>query len=218
MNPSRLQPEELPLVKKYFGKELKELDQEGFKEVLRAAKKKYHPDNFAKFEDDTVLEMAKERFQQLQQLGAKIEEYLSTKALVGEEPELEATEAEPGVVYVSEGIKVDIMTRDKTLKYQLFGRRIIYRGDSTNIPNTKAKIVALEDYSPRIQTGFRDNVKILLAFGESEDVRDIVGWLFSHISGRTSSFVIEGKVVKVDPYEILKAIQKESRLELGPGS
>ena len=111
-------------------------------------------------------------------------------------------------------MKIDIMTSDKTLKYQLFRTRIIYRGDKTIIPGTKAKIFALENYSGA-SSGFRENIKILMTFGEDDSITDIVHWLFRNISGRTSSFVIEGKVVKVDPYEMIQAIRKEARLELG---
>lgn len=210
----RLSPEELPLIKKLFGTDLKEITPEGFKDLLKEARKKYHPDNFSKFEDEVVQEMAKERFQQIELLGAKITEYLETRSSVDESPLADAP-ADPNAIYVSEGMKIDIMTRDMTLKYQLFRRRIIYRGDKVKIPGTKASLLALEDYSPRVQAGFRDNIKVLLAFGETTDVREIVAWLFQHINGRTSSFVIEGKLVKVDPYEMLQAIRRESRLELG---
>lgn len=211
---NRMSPEEMKLVQKLFGTDLKDLDQESFKDLLKEARKKYHPDNFSKFEDEVVQEMAKERFQQIEVLAGKITEYLETKASIGEE-EMEAEAPDPNIIYVSKGMKIDIMTRDKTLKYMLFGRRIIYRGDKVKIPGTKASLVALEDYSPRIEAGFRDNIKVLLVFGETPDVREIVHWLFRHINGRTSSFVIEGKLIKIDPYEILKAIRQESRLELG---
>ncbi|MEM7370467.1 MAG: hypothetical protein AAF587_17790 [Bacteroidota bacterium] len=212
----RLSPEDMQLVLKLFGTDLKGLTQEKFKELLKEARKKYHPDKFSKFEDEVVQEMAKERFQQIEILAGKITEYLETRKSLDEDP-LPPETIDPTIVYVSKGMKIDIMTRERMLKYQLFGRRIIYRGDKVKIPGTKASLVALEDYSPRIQAGFRDNIKVLLMFGETSDVREIVHWLFRHINGRTSSFVIEGKLIKVDPYEMLKAIRMESRLELGGG-
>lgn len=210
----RLTTEDLSLVKKYFGVDLKEISTDNFKDLKKAARKKYHPDNFTQFEDEVVLEMAKDRFQQVELLSGKIEDYLENQSEIDLQTERQDT-VDPTAKFASEGMKIDIMTSDKSLKYLLFRSRIIYRGDKALIPNTGAKIFAMEDYSSRINAGFRENIKILLAFGEDDSIHEIVHWLFTHISGRTSSFVIEGKVVKIDPYEIRKAIQRESILELG---
>jgi len=109
------------------------------------------------------------------------------------------------------------MTRHKELKFQLFGSALIFAGDQRKLPGTGARLIALEDYSPRLTSGFRDNIKVHLAFGPDSPLEAVVDWLFAHISGRTSTFVIEGKVVPVAPGPILAAIRRESRLELGSG-
>lgn len=213
---NRLTPEDLSNVKKYFDLDLEHLTDEKLKEARKQARKKYHPDNFTKFEDDTVLEMAKERFQQIEILAAKLEDYLNHRKPL-DNMKGGTTGNDPQAVhqYASEGIRIDIMTSDKNLKHQLFRSRIIYKGDYTVIPGTKAKLISLLDFSSLAATGFRESVKVLLAFGTEDSIYEIVQWLFTRISGKTSSFVIEGKVVKIDPYEIRKAIEKNSILELG---
>lgn len=203
-------PEDQQLIQKYYQKPLEELGLEEFRAIRKDIRKKYHPDNFSKFDDETVIELAKERFQQLEALGQKIEAHLTIQG------EIEQADAElPDVGYRAEGIKIDIMTTDPKLKFQLFRSRYIDRGDRVVIGSTKARLIALDNYSPRISAGFRDNIKVKLAFGPDDSIQEIVEWIFRHISGRTSSFVIENKVVQITPYEIQQAIKHEARLELG---
>lgn len=209
----RITEEDKVAIQKLFGKPLQELTAENFKEIQKEARKKYHPDKFTQYEDDLVQEMAKERFQQIEILGQKITQYLEVRGGVEEEPDMDE-ESQMG--YVAEGIHIDIMTGDMQLKYRLFSQRIIYRGDKIKIPGTQAKLIALEDYSPRASAGFRDNIKVQLKFGTDDNVNTVVQWIFRHISGVTSSFVIEGQVVKITPLDILRAIKKEARYELGP--
>ncbi|MEO1448675.1 MAG: hypothetical protein AAFV07_04060 [Bacteroidota bacterium] len=210
----RIQPEDHNNIQKFFGAELKALNMESFKAALRSARKKFHPDNFAKFEDETVMEMAKERFQTMEVLAAKVEAHLQHQAAFGDQ---EAEPAEgPNTGYTTEGIKLDIMTMDKQLKFVLFKSPVIYRGDYRKIPGTRARIISMEDYQPRMAAGFRDNVKIELRFGVEDPIQEIVHWLWRHISEKTSKFVIEGKSVSVNLDSIRKAIKQEARLEL-PG-
>ena len=214
----RLNQEDLSDLKKYFNLELNDLTDAKFREALKEARKKYHPDNFSKFENEVVLEMAQETFKKIEVLSKKLEDYLQYRKSFDENPLIRPDD--PRVqrgTYATEGIHIDIMTSDKRLKHQLFGSGFIYRGDSAAIRGTKAKIYSLSDHSSVANMGFRETVKVLLAFEETDSVYDIVNWLFTRISGRTTSFVIEGKVVRIDPYEILKAIQKHSLKELGSG-
>lgn len=208
-----LHPDDLPLIRKFFGADLTDLDAADFRERLKAARKKYHPDNFTHLGDETVLEMAKDRFQQIEALAARVSAHFEAQ----DARDAALAETGPRIVYASDGLKIDIMTRDKALKYQLFGTALIFRGDQRSLPGTGARLIALEDYSPRVTSGFRDNVKVHLAFGPDTPLEDVVAWLYAHISGRTSTFVIEGKVVPVAPGPILAAIRQESRRELGPG-
>ncbi len=206
--PSRLTQQDLDKIRKWLGTNLDKLSEESFAAALKAARKKFHPDNFAHLDDEGITDMAKERFQELEELAAKVKQHLEK---VGDQ-ESESTHPQR---YVSEGMAIDIMTSDKTLKFQLFNSAMIYEGDKINIPGTAAHIISRDDYLPRISTGFRDNIKLFLAFGPDDPLQVVVEWLFRHINGRTSSFVIEGMVVPMEPLAILRAVQKEARLELG---
>ncbi len=208
---SRLSKEDQDRIVKYFGKPLSEITSDNFKELHTEARKKFHPDNFTHFGDETVLEMAKERFQEIETLSSKVSAFLEGKASAATAPS--DAESDPNVVYRSEGMRIDIMTSDAALKFRLFRSRLIDRGDEVKIKGTKAKLIAMENYYNR-GAGFRETVKVMLAFGEQSDLMPVVEWLFRHISGVTSSFVIEGKLVPIDPYEILKAIRQEAVKEL----
>lgn len=208
---SRITDQDRDRIQKYFGKELAEITADNFKALRKEAQRKYHPDNFAHFDDETVLEMAKDRFQEIERLSQKLEAYLSGDASAA--PVASDLEADPSVAYRSDGMDLEIMTSDADLKFRLFRSRLIERGDEVRIRGTKAKLIARADYDSR-SAGFRENIKLRLAFGPQQDLSDIVNWLFQHISGVTSNFVIEGKIVPVDPYAIRQAIRQESVKEL----
>jgi len=210
---SRITDQERARIQKYFGKELAEINADNFKGLKKEAQQKYHPDKFAHFEDETVLEMAKERFQEIERLSQKLEAYLSGNASAA--PVGEDAPADPNLAYRSDGMDLEIMTSDADLKFRLFRSRYIERGDEVRIRGTKAKLIALASYDSR-SAGFRENIKLRLAFGPENDLSQIVEWLFRHISGVTSNFVIEGKVVPIEPYEILKAVRREAVKELKP--
>ena len=69
-------------IQKYFGLSLEELDETTFKRIQKELRSKYHPDKFEKFEDDTIREMATERFQLIESLSEKIVTYLSGSYVV----------------------------------------------------------------------------------------------------------------------------------------
>jgi hypothetical protein len=208
---SRITDQERERIQKYFGKELAEINADNFKGLKKEAQRKYHPDNFAHFDDETVLEMAKDRFQEIERLSQKLEAYLNGNASAA--PMVADPAADPNVAYRSDGMDLEIMTSDADLKFRLFRSRYIRRGDEVRIRGTKAKLISLADYGNR-SAGFRENIKLRLAFGPENDLSQIVAWLFRHISGVTSNFVIEGKVVPIEPYEILKAVRREAVKEL----
>jgi hypothetical protein len=208
---SRLTDQDRDRVQKYFGKELAEITADNFKALKKEAQHKYHPDKFAHLDDEVVLEMAKDRFQEIEQLSQKLEAYLSGEASAA--PAATPPEEEVGVSYRSDGMDLEIMTSDADLKFRLFRSRYIQRGDEVRIRGTQARLVSLADYGSR-SAGFRENIKLRLAFGPENNLSDIVAWLFRHISGVTSNFVIEGKIVPIEPYAILQAIRRESIREL----
>ncbi len=200
-------------IRKYFGMPLEDLDEETFRKQLRAVRVKYHPDNFEKFEDETVREMATERFQSIERLAEKMEAWFQGKIGTLERA---TGEFNPGALFAFDKMKIEVITSDKDLKYHLFGtqyRWLIY-GDRFKIPGTKAHIVMDEDHRG-VSIGYRETIRMYVTFGVDDSIEDIVNWLYTRIRDRASSLIIEGQVVAIDPDEILRHIRKTSVLEIG---
>lgn len=199
-------------IRKYFGKPLEEIDTDEFRTLLRAVRAKYHPDNFEKFEDDTVREMATERFQSIERLAEKMEAWFQGKIGALER----ATGAfNPGALFAFDKMKIEVITADKDLKYHLFGaqyRWLIY-GDRFKIPGTKAHIVMDEDHRG-VSIGYRETIRMYVTFGVDDSIEDIVNWLYTRIRDRASSLIIEGEVVAIEPETMLRHIRKTSLLEI----
>lgn len=208
-------PEERAAIHKYYGKPLEALTEAEFKSTHRQLRAKYHPDNFEKFEDETVREMATERFQELERLAEKLQAHFSNGGSAGLSPETPQREARYGF----DDMKIEINTNDKDLKYHLFGARyrwLVY-GDRFKIPDSGASLIIDEDHRGH-RIGFRESIRLYLTFGPADDLDTIIDWLYDHIRGRASSLLIEGQVVPVDRGAILGAIRKVSLLNPGAAS
>lgn len=205
-------PEDRAAIHKYFGKPLEELAEEEFKAALRQLRTKYHPDNFEKFEDETVREMATDRFQQLERLAEKLRAHYKRNA--GFQPEQPAERSEAR--YAFDDMKIEINTHDKDLKYHLFGtsyRWLVY-GDRFKIPDSGGSIIIDEDHQGH-RIGFRESIRLYLTFSPADNTEAIVDWLYERIKGRASSLLIEGQVVPIDRGAILGAVRKVSLLNPG---
>lgn len=199
-------------IQKYFGKPIEELSEADFKQLRKQLRAKYHPDNFEKFEDQTVREMATERFQTIEKLAEKITQYFS-------QPSAITTIGEkifhPAAQFAFDQLKIEIITSDKDLKYNLFGtfyRWLVY-GDTYKIPDTKASIIMDENHQGT-SIGFRETIRFYLTFGVEDAVEDLVDWLFSRIQGRASSLIIHGDIVNIDRDAMLRAIKKTTFLQI----
>lgn len=201
-------------VQKYFGKSFDELSEADFQQARKQLRAKYHPDNFEKFADETVREMATERFQTIEKLSEKLEQYFRQ----GLPKASAANQAfHPAAQYAFDKLKVEIITADKDLKYNLFGtfyRWLVY-GDTYKIPDTKASIIMDEDHRG-MSIGYRETIRFYLTFGVEDAVEDLVDWLFTRIDGRANSLIIHGDLVKIDRDEILRAVKKTTFLQIGP--
>ncbi len=215
MNKTILSTEEQEAIRKFFGKPLEELDEQSFKETHRKLRSKYHPDNFEKFEDETVREMAQERFQQIERLAGKVRDHLKGGKLHTVTPEKKAAQSFERFGF--DDMKIEINTNDKDLKYHLFGssyRWLVY-GDRYKIPDTGASIIIDEDHQGH-RIGFRESIRFYLTFGgRSAEVENIVDWLFGKIQNRASSLLIEGNLVPINREAMLSAIKKVSLLPPG---
>lgn len=203
-------------IEKYFGKMLSELTDEDFRQTHKQLRQKYHPDNFAQFEDDTILEMAKDRFQTIETLAEKIKFYLGNAATGGDQIEGETRRP---AQYAFDEMKIEIRTRNKDLKFHLFGTRYrwLVRGDKFKVPNSAAWII-IDDSHAGTSIGFGETIRMFLSFGVNDNLDEIVGWLFSRIKGQASSLIIAGEVVPVELNEMLRLMRRKSLLELGSGS
>ena len=199
-------------VQKYFGKSLGDLSLEAFETKFKELRKKYHPDNFAHHEDEVVLEMATNKFQEIEKLGEKIRIFISGGELETEEEE---TSFDEDAKFSFEKMHIEIVTRDKDLKYKLFRTLFKYleRGDRQYIPGSQASIIIDEDHINN-KVGFLESVKMYLTFGEEDNLDDIVQWLLDRIESSAFSLIIEGKKTPVNFFAIRMAIQRKALVQI----
>ena len=179
-----------------------------FKELL----KKYHPDTFAKHEDERVQEMATQKFQEVQNLGEKIRIFQSGGTIPEvEEEDIFGADAK----FAFEKMRLEILTTDKELKYKLFKTIFKYleRGDRQFIPDTNASII-IDDNHWNTKVGFFESVRMYLTFEESDSVEDIAAWLYESLAGKTTTLIIEGVRVPMALVAITMAIKKKALVEL----
>ena len=210
-------------IREFFGVLPEQLDAETFKKTLRELRAKYHPDNFEKFGDDTVLQLATERFQRIERLAEKIEAMWTGKTQVSK-PGPSASDADqrlfdPRARFAYHEMKIEVRTGDKDLKYHLFGTfyRWLTLGDRFKIPDSQAFLIADEDHLGR-KIGFVESIRVYLTFEESDSVEHITRWLFEKIEGRADALLIEGELVPITYESILVAIKRRSFKLLAPES
>jgi hypothetical protein len=214
-------PEEQTEIQKLFGTSIDLLEKETFKTKLRELRTKFHPDNFAKFGDDTVLTMATERFQSIERLAAKMEDWYNGKHLVSapnapaNTPFNAAPMFDPRAQFAIREMKIEIRTSDKDLKYHLFGTfyRWLMVGDKFNIPHTSAWVIADEQHSGH-KIGFKETIRFYLTFDEKDQPEAIVNWFFEKIKDRADAILIEGEIVPIDYSAILLEVKRRSFLRI----
>jgi hypothetical protein len=214
---NKLTTTEREAVEKYFGASIEELDATQFEQILKQIRKKYHPDNFAKFEDETVQEMATERFQQIENLAVKMRAYFDPNAIaIGNAA---SDFQHHNARFAADKLKVEIRTKDKALKFDLFGKRnykwLLY-GDTFKIPGTTTSIVMDENhYGSRI--GYQETIRMFLTFGEEQATEDVANWIYEKIADRADTLIVGGQKIPIDRLTILLAIRRETFLGLQEG-
>lgn len=118
--------------------------------------------------------------------------------------------------YSFEGMYIEVITRDKDLKYHLFGAsyRWLEAGDKYKIPKTQAHIRIEANYRGNV-IGFNEAIKMYLTFGVNDSISEIVEWLYKGIEGKATSLLIGKNIVKIDVNEMSYYIRKKSFLQLG---
>jgi len=207
-----------------FGYKPEEMDAETFKKTLRELRAKYHPDNFEKFGDQVVRQLATERFQRIERLAEKIEAWKdgrltndSSSAPASAPNRAADSLHDPRARFAFRAMKLEIRTSDKDFKFHLFGTfyRWLLNGDRFKIPGTQAYIIAEESHAGR-KIGFVESIRLYLTFEESDSPEAIVRWLFDKIAGRVDTLFIEGEVVPVEWDNMLMAVKRRSFKGLPP--
>lgn len=199
-------------IQAFFGKMPEHLEAGHFKKTLRELRAKYHPDNFEKFGDDTVRQLATERFQRIERLAEKIEQWLSGGTPNEQLPSISKDPIHhPQARFAFREMKIEIRTGDKDLKYHLFGTfyRWLALGERFKIPESKAFLIADEEHLGR-SIGFVESIRVYLTFEEDDSVETIAHWLHSKIEGRADALLIEGALVPIDYDAILTEIKRRS--------
>lgn len=205
---------ELQEIRQIYQKDLSELNPENFDQLHKQLRLKYHPDKFEQYEDDVVREMANEKFKRLEELGGKIKEYLANGGAGTVEPVEDIFKENARFAY--DNMKIEIITRDKDLKYKLFGTRYrwLMKGDKFKVPQTeKAYIIIDADHAGR-KIGFNESIRMYLTFGEQDSLDAIATWLYQRIVGYSDGLIIAGKRIDVDLAQMQARIRRKSFLRL----
>ncbi len=217
MNYEPLSTQELNKFQKYFGEPLEKINPDDFKKKRRELQVKYHPDKFEKHDDELVKEMALEKYQEIESLSERAKVYLDNKHKTGSAtPSANGNDfLNPDAQYSVEGLFIEIITQDKKLKYDMFGRyyKWLEIGDAYKIPNTNAAITIQGNYKGR-SVGFNEAIKIYLSFGIHDSIPEIIDWLYSRIVDRAKSLIIDKTVVAIDRNEMSLYIKKRTFLQL----
>jgi hypothetical protein len=199
-------------IREWFGTLPEQLDVDSFKKALRDLRAKYHPDNFEKFGDATVRQLATERFQRIERLAEKLEAFFRGDKPVAPPAAKNADPVDdPRARFAYREMKIEIRTPDKDLKYHLFGAfyRWLKMGDKFKIPNSNGFLIADEDHLGR-SIGFTETIRIYLTFDEGDSLETIVGWLHERIAGRADAVLVEGEFVPINYEALLLAVKRRS--------
>ncbi len=206
-------PQESADIREWFGMPPEQIDADTLKKTLRELRARFHPDNFEKFGDATVKQLATDRFQRIEQLAEKLQAWMEGKL-----PQTPAASNPAGAVFgpdarfAYQSMKIEIRTGDKDLKYHLFGSfyRWLTLGEKFKIPQAgNAWLIADEEYRGR-NIGFQETIRFYLTFDENDPVDAIVDWLWQKIEGRADALLIEGEPVASSHEAILLNIKQRS--------
>jgi hypothetical protein len=203
---------------KYFETPLEEISSDDFEKKKKKLKLKLHPDQKDAHEDEEYADFINNRFVKFQGLCEKGEAYLYNKkegiAAYGSEEAFLQDDA----VYSADGLPIQVITRDKNLKYHMFGSRYrwLERGEKYPIPKTDAFIRIEEDYRGS-GVGFSEYIKMYLSFGNTQNLEPIIDWLYDRIKDKATGLIIKGKRIDIDKFQMGIFIKKSTFLQLNSG-
>ncbi len=207
-------PQEIDEIRTLFGVAPEQLDADTLKKTLRELRAKYHPDNFEKFGDDTVRQMATERFQRIERLAEKIEAWIGG-TLPAPHPNADPL-SDPLAQFAYQAMKIEIRTGDKDLKFHLFGTfyRWLTLGERFKIPDAGGAYLIADEEHVGHKIGFQETIRFYLTFAETDSVEAIVGWLWNKIAGRADALLVEGEKLDMNYEAVLLAVKRRSFRQL----
>lgn len=213
-NHNNITEQDKQLIEKYYELPLADIDIATYKKKQRELRAKYHPDNFEKFDDDTIQEMATERFQQIERISQLLENFLKGQATLTNNKE-QTTKFTADAKFSANGLRLELITQDKKFKYNLFGTHYkwLVIGDKYIIPNTNASIIMEEDHSG-FAIGYTETVRLFLSFDIHDSIDEIVNWLYPRIKDKVSTLLIAKKEVSINPMAMKFAIQNKTILQI----
>jgi len=212
-------PQEQDEIRQFFGVPFSALDEETFRGELKKLRQKYHPDNFEKFGDDTVREMATERFQRIEALATRLQTYFEHPGQLADSAPTASTRdfLHPDALFSGNHLKMEIITADKDLKYHLFGTyyRWLSYGESFKIPGTKASLVMDEQHAGN-RIGYKESIRLYLTFPEGDPLEAIVDWFYEKIKDRATNILVGGDSLAINREALLQTLRKQTFLRIGP--
>ncbi len=204
-------------IREIYGKDFSELNGEEFEKLQTELRKKYHPDKFEQYNDAVIREMAKEKFQRIEKLGEKLRKYMEVQR-AGKVDTTKEDIFDKKAQFAFEHMSIEIITREKDLKYLLFGTyvRWLEQGDEFQIPKTQASIIMDQDHRG-VSVGFVETIKIYLSFGPGDNLDMVIQWLYEKLKGHADAVIVEGKRSKIDLMNLQTLIRRKSFLGISAG-
>ena len=203
---------------KHFEIPLEEISPEDYEKKKRKLRLKLHPDQKDAHDDEEYAEFINNRFVQFQSLCEKAEAYLYKKEEGISQYGIEEAYLREDAVYSADGLPIEVITRDKNLKYEMFGSRYrwLERGEKYPIPQTDAFIRIEQDYRGS-GVGFSEYIKMYLSFGTTQNLEPIIDWLFDKIKEKANGLIIQGNRIDIDKFQMGIFIKKTTFLQLASG-
>ena len=211
-----LTDQEKSLLKKYFESDLADLDVDDFKKKKKLLQARFHPDKYEKYDNEEVREMAKEKYQSISQLCERVEAFFNGDDIVKVKSSSSSSSSSPfgsmGMeIYATEGLLIEIVTKDKELKYRMFGSGLkwMLHGEAYIIKETNAKI-RLWDTSGQRAMGFNETIKLTLSFSDDDDIQVIIDWLFTQVMTAVDVLIINKEKVAINRDAVSQLMRKST--------
>lgn len=207
-----LSQSELDTFRKYFKVDLREIDQETFEKARKKLLLKYHPDRFEN-ESEVAKELAEDKYKEIEALAEKAKPFIGEGAPVayGDMEDFMRPDAE----YGAEGLIIEVITRDKDLKYEIFGSfyRRLEHGDKYPIPKTDA-FIRIEDNHRGNAIGFNEFIRMYVSFGRTAEIQRIIDWIYEKIHRKADGLIINKQRIAIDKTEMGRFIRKTTFLAI----